>query len=86
MPYYSVNHICPFTPAQQDALATRITHIHTRKFSAPSLFVNVVFENYSGKSAYVGGKRVTPTPFAEASTPFPLAKPRTTLHAGDSAA
>ncbi len=67
MPYYSVNHICPLTHTQQDALATRITHIHTRKFTAPSLFVNVVFEDFSGKCAYVGGKRVLKFPLLNPS-------------------
>lgn len=59
MPIYRVNHTCPLSLAQRDALAARITHIHTRKFATPSLFVNVVFEDVSESLAYVAGKRVS---------------------------
>ena len=58
MPYYIINHICPLTTSQQDALAERITSIHALRFHTPSLFVNVVFEERGARRAYVGGRKV----------------------------
>ncbi|TKA77197.1 hypothetical protein B0A49_01842 [Cryomyces minteri] len=57
MPLYEVEHICPLTVSQQDELAAAITKIHTEKFTAPALFVNVRFTNISEQTTYVGGKR-----------------------------
>ena len=58
MPNYEVEHTTPLTPQQQDALAEAITKIHTEKFSAPSLFVNVRFTDIFKHAVYVAGKRV----------------------------
>ena len=62
MPLYQVEHICHLSDAQQDSLAQDITKIHTEKFTAPSLFVNVTFNDISSQRTYVAGKRVCPLP------------------------
>ncbi|KAK7723097.1 hypothetical protein SLS57_004654 [Botryosphaeria dothidea] len=56
MPFYIINHKDPISPPQRDELAAVITKIHTTLFTAPSLFVNVKFEDLSQASYYVGGK------------------------------
>jgi hypothetical protein len=43
MPLYEIHHSHPLTPTQHRALASSITALHCTTFSAPSLFVNVVF-------------------------------------------
>jgi phenylpyruvate tautomerase PptA (4-oxalocrotonate tautomerase family) len=57
MPEYDVRTIIPLTEQQQDSLAEKITTIHSEKFTAPRLFVNVKFTDISKVPAYVGGKR-----------------------------
>lgn len=59
MPFYIINHKDPISPPQRDELAATITKIHTTLFTAPSLFVNVKFEDLSQASYYVGGKPVS---------------------------
>ncbi|KAG7002415.1 peroxisomal catalase [Physcia stellaris] len=59
MPLYKVQHSCPLSTAQQDELAAAITELHTQKFTAPSLFVNVTFTDTSSQPTYVAGKRTT---------------------------
>jgi Putative oxalocrotonate tautomerase enzyme len=54
MPLYDIEHICPLTDVQQDAIAAAITKIHTEKFIVPTMFVNVYFRNVSDMTAYVG--------------------------------
>jgi len=44
------------TVSQQDELAEAITRIHSEKFTTPTLFVNVYFEDVSSHATYVGGK------------------------------
>ena len=58
MPLYQIEHIIPLTPEQQDALASALTTLHTRKFTTPSLFVNVQFRDVREQVCYVAGKRV----------------------------
>ena len=58
MPLYTVQHSCPLSTPQQDELAAAITRLHTQKFTAPSLFVNVTFTDTSSQPTYVAGKRV----------------------------
>ena len=73
MPLYKVQHSCPLSTAQQDELAAAITELHTQKFTAPSLFVNVTFTDTSSQPTYVAGKRVctfSPPPLQKASPPF----------------
>lgn len=72
MPHYEVHHTCDLRPSQADAIASALTSLHCHLFSAPSMFVNVVFHTTSrfvykpsNKSytigdtqrTYVGGKR-----------------------------
>ncbi|MCJ1369052.1 hypothetical protein MMC20_000260 [Loxospora ochrophaea] len=57
MPLYQIEHIIPLTPEQQDALASALTTLHTRKFTTPSLFVNVQFRDVREQVCYVAGKR-----------------------------
>ncbi|OGM50992.1 hypothetical protein ABOM_000050, partial [Aspergillus bombycis] len=56
MPLYEVEHCIALSQAQRTELAQAITHIHTRKFTTPSLFVNVRFLDASNSCSYVGGK------------------------------
>ena len=62
MPLYTVQHSCPLSTPQQDELAAAITRLHTQKFTAPSLFVNVTFTDTSSQPTYVAGKRVCTFP------------------------
>jgi phenylpyruvate tautomerase PptA (4-oxalocrotonate tautomerase family) len=55
MPFYQVHHSYPLTDEQRNALASRITYIHTRLFTVPSAFVNVGYENVSATPYYIGG-------------------------------
>ncbi|KAI9039041.1 uncharacterized protein KD926_010025 [Aspergillus affinis] len=50
MPLYTIEHSIPLSKPQRDALAQSITHIHTRKFTTPSLFVNVQFVDSTRQS------------------------------------
>lgn len=59
MPLYEVSHISPLTGEQKNELAKEITRIHATKFMAPSIFVNVVFNDVRGQDAYVGGELVS---------------------------
>lgn len=59
MPYYEVNHSVSLTEGQKDELASAITSIHSTKFTAPRLFVNVKFTDISQTPLYVGGHRKT---------------------------
>lgn len=59
MPYYEVNHAVLLTESQKDDLAKAITTLHTTRFSAPRLFVNVKFTDISSTPFYIGGKRRT---------------------------
>jgi phenylpyruvate tautomerase PptA (4-oxalocrotonate tautomerase family) len=56
MPFYDVYHCIPLSPSQKSALAQKITHLHSRKFTTPSLFVNVAYHDWSKEIIYVGGK------------------------------
>ncbi|KAL4952841.1 hypothetical protein BDW69DRAFT_185082 [Aspergillus filifer] len=56
MPFYRIEHTIPLSKFQRDALATSITTIHTRKFTTPSLFVDVRFTDAGRDVNYVGGK------------------------------
>ncbi|KAK8219302.1 hypothetical protein M8818_001036 [Zalaria obscura] len=57
MPSYEVEHVCPLTSGQKDSLAEDITKIHTERFGAPSLFVNVRFTDTRDHVTYAGGVR-----------------------------
>ncbi|GAB7338687.1 hypothetical protein MBLNU457_5412t1 [Dothideomycetes sp. NU457] len=59
MPNYEIEHICPLTESQKDEIAEAITHIHTKQFTAPRLFVNCRFTNIKDHAVYVAGKRRT---------------------------
>ena len=59
MPLYEVEHCIPLSKFQRSQIAREITHIHTRKFTTPSLFVNVRFTDVSGDSMYVAGEEVS---------------------------
>ncbi|KAH8423054.1 uncharacterized protein LDX57_000810 [Aspergillus melleus] len=56
MPLYTIEHSTPLSKPQRDALAQSITHIHTRKFTTPSLFVNVQFVDSAHYCNYIAGK------------------------------
>ncbi|KAL4778643.1 hypothetical protein BJX76DRAFT_128293 [Aspergillus varians] len=56
MPLYEVHHCTPLDKSQRDNLAEAITHIHTRKFVTPGLFVNVRFVDVSAEHNYIAGK------------------------------
>ena len=43
MPLYDFHHAIPLTPIQKQLIAERTTYLHSRKFTTPSLFVNVFF-------------------------------------------
>ena len=58
MPFYEVEHSFSLPKSQRDELAQAITRIHTRKFAAPSLFVNIRFTYSKDHRNYVGGKEV----------------------------
>ena len=57
MPWYDIEHAIPLSPAQCDALAEKITYLHTRIFTVPALLVNVQFRDSSKDNTYVAGKR-----------------------------
>lgn len=57
MPWYDVEHAVTLTPTQCDALAEKITYLHTRTFKVPALLVNVQFRDASQDNTYVAGKR-----------------------------
>lgn len=59
MPWYVVSLREPIGSSERDELASAITKVHTNLFTAPSLFVNVRFEDASNIYHYVGGKRVS---------------------------
>ncbi|GKZ65095.1 hypothetical protein AnigIFM50267_007259 [Aspergillus niger] len=56
MPLYEIEHSIPLDKSQRDELAQAITHIHTRKFATPSLFVNIRFIDANSQHNYVAGK------------------------------
>ncbi|PLB45449.1 hypothetical protein P170DRAFT_244236 [Aspergillus steynii IBT 23096] len=56
MPLYTIEHAIPLDKSQRDALAQTLTHIHTRKFTTPSLFVNVQFVDSTRQCNYIAGK------------------------------
>ncbi|PYI35647.1 hypothetical protein BP00DRAFT_411913 [Aspergillus indologenus CBS 114.80] len=56
MPLYEIEHSIPLDKPQRDALAQAITHIYTRQFTTPSLFVNVKFVDARNQHNYVAGK------------------------------
>ncbi|RDK40904.1 hypothetical protein M752DRAFT_29185 [Aspergillus phoenicis ATCC 13157] len=56
MPLYEIEHSIPLDKSQRDELAQAITHIHTRKFATPSLFVNIRFIDANSRHNYVAGK------------------------------
>ncbi|GAB1199689.1 hypothetical protein APSETT444_009046 [Aspergillus pseudonomiae] len=56
MPLYEVEHCIALSKAQRDELAQAITLLHTRKFTTPSLFVNVRFVDARNSCSYIGGK------------------------------
>jgi hypothetical protein len=58
MPLYEIHHSHPLTSVQHRALATSITALHCSTFSAPSLFVNVVF--LPSSTHFVGGAAAQP--------------------------
>lgn len=60
MPLYEIEHSVALGDFQKDTLAKRITNIHSRLFTTPSLFVNIRFLDKSGSGdfTFVGGKRV----------------------------
>jgi phenylpyruvate tautomerase PptA (4-oxalocrotonate tautomerase family) len=58
MPLYEIHHSHTLTAAQQRALATSITALHCSTFSAPSLFVNIVF--LPSSTHFVGGAAAQP--------------------------
>ncbi|KAL2848857.1 hypothetical protein BJY01DRAFT_246233 [Aspergillus pseudoustus] len=57
MPLYEIHHSAPLTDSERDSLAQSITHLHTRKFTTPSLFVNVRFIDASAEHNYIAGKK-----------------------------
>ncbi|KAF4818377.1 hypothetical protein CGCSCA5_v005143 [Colletotrichum siamense] len=57
MPLYEVAHATPLSQPQQDALAEAITELHSKKFTVPRMFINVIFVDTSNTPTYVGGKR-----------------------------
>ncbi|KAH8807812.1 hypothetical protein F5884DRAFT_900143 [Xylogone sp. PMI_703] len=59
MPLYEVEYSIPLSKAERDEIAQAITHIHTRRFSTPSLFVNVRFTDVREHFMYVAGKQRT---------------------------
>jgi phenylpyruvate tautomerase PptA (4-oxalocrotonate tautomerase family) len=59
MPFYDIHHSVPLSALQQRTLAEKITYLHSRKFTTPSLFVNVLFHDSSKDIVYVGGKPKT---------------------------
>lgn len=59
MPLYEIEHSIPLDKSQRDELAQAITHIHTRKFATPSLFVNIRFIDANSQHNYVAGKEVS---------------------------
>ncbi|RAH81328.1 hypothetical protein BO86DRAFT_287976, partial [Aspergillus japonicus CBS 114.51] len=56
MPLYEIEHSIPLNKPQRDALAQAITHIHTRQFTTPSLFVNIKFVDARNQHNYIAGK------------------------------
>ncbi|KAH8684336.1 hypothetical protein BGZ60DRAFT_164463 [Tricladium varicosporioides] len=63
MPFYNIEHSIPLSPSQKSSLAKQITNLHSIKFNAPSLFVNIKFSPLDSSSAtlidpnfFVGGK------------------------------
>ena len=68
MPFYRVQHVFEIKREEKDAIAAKITEIHSRLFDTPTLFVNVQFEDIRNRTQvhYVGGQRVGhPIQFAE---------------------
>lgn len=67
MPLYEIHHSCSLSSSQRDDIAAAITSLHCRLFSAPSIFVNVIFHQReqcfeNGKMGdlhglYVGGQK-----------------------------
>ena len=76
MPTYEVEHVCPLSQEQKDALAMAVTETHSNLFGAPRFFVNVRITDISTHRTYVAGKRVRYTPcraeiaFLTLSPPF----------------
>jgi len=58
MPSYNVEHSFPLTLQQKSDLAERITYLHSRTFTTPSMFVQVKYYQYdaSAHNHFVGGK------------------------------
>lgn len=68
MPLYEISHTCVLSPEQQEKIAKGITDLHCTTFSAPAIFVNVVFHRYDdsqadngeySKAVFVGGKKAS---------------------------
>ncbi len=58
MPLYNVEHSYPLTLEQKSDLAERITKLHSRTFTTPSIFVQVKYYQHdaSAHNHFVGGK------------------------------
>lgn len=58
MPIYNVEHSFPLKAQQKEALAEKITYIHTRAFTTLSIFVQVKYHhtNASTNDHFAGGK------------------------------
>ncbi|KAF4629101.1 hypothetical protein G7Y89_g9048 [Cudoniella acicularis] len=62
MPFYHVQHSVSLDASQRQSLPTKITHLHSTTFNAPSLFVNIKFSpSPSGQDSneehyFIGGK------------------------------
>lgn len=57
MPYYNVEHSFPLNAHQKQDLAERITKLHAKAFTTPSIFVQVKFyqQDASTHNHFVGG-------------------------------
>lgn len=62
MPWYDVEHAITLTQSQCDALAQKITYLHTHTFMVPAMLVNVQFRDASQDNTYVADKRKLSNP------------------------
>ncbi|KAF2093895.1 hypothetical protein NA57DRAFT_80897 [Rhizodiscina lignyota] len=65
MPFYDIHHCISLTDAQKDALAEKITYLHSGKFTTPSLFINVAFTDVGQRQIYVAGGARTAAQFEQ---------------------
>ncbi|KAF1993666.1 hypothetical protein P154DRAFT_449609 [Amniculicola lignicola CBS 123094] len=78
MPLYEIHHSAILTSSQRQSLASGLTNLHCKTFSAPSSFVNIAFHGPSDVDMEVGWEKVQTNYIIGHLRPRPI-KPASTI-------